>query len=215
MCKFRRNILNKIGSKKKAMIDWFELCASASFTLLVRTHVKRWQKVAYAGAPPWDERNEIIAAYIPEDSLVLDIGCGAQTLRKHLRPGCKYQPCDIIKSSPDVIFCDLNSGIYPDIKGSFDYVVCSGVFEYIHEPKEFLEKVPLLGRTMLMSYNPLLAGDSKFARLGNNWVNHLTKAELEMLFSELGLEWTVLHTDKLRYLIYSIRSVTGGRRLVV
>ena len=77
---------------------------------------------------------------------------------------------------------------------------------------EFLEKVPLLGRTMLMSYNPLSAGDSKFARLGNNWVNHLTKAELETLFSELGLEWTVLHTDKLRYLIYSIRSMTGDRR---
>ena len=211
----KTGLLKKIASKKKAMINWFALCASASVTLLVRTHVKRWQKVASAGRPPWDERNEIIAALIPENSRVLDIGCGAQTLRKHLRPGCKYQPCDIIKSSPDVIFCDLNSGIYPDIEGAFDYVVCSGVFEYIHKPNEFLGKIPPLGRTILMSYNPLPAGGSKFARLGNNWVNHLTKAELETMLDGRGLGWAVLHTDKLGYLIYSIRSMTGDGKIAL
>jgi hypothetical protein len=197
-------IIDKARLAKHRIIAWCQTFCSACATLLFRTHVNRWRKVAHAGRPPWDERNEIIAGFIPAGSSVLDIGCGAQTLRQYLKPGCKYQPSDVIQSSPDVIFCDFNAGVYPDTKAHFDYVVCSGVFEYIRKPAEFLKRVPLLGHTVLMSYNPLFPGGSKFARLGNNWVNHFTKSELENLFDQAGLNWTVLKTDQAQYLIYTL-----------
>jgi hypothetical protein len=55
-----------------------------------------------------------------------------------------------------------------------------------------------------MSYNPLYPGDSKLKRLGNGlgWINHFRKDELEVLFDNLGLKWTVLHVDELAYIIY-------------
>ena len=209
-------IINKIRSTKNAVINWSWICKEACVTLVVRTNVSRWKKVAYAGTPSasWDERNKIMAGFIPAGSSVVDIGCGAQPLKRHLAPGCKYQPCDVIKSTPDVIFCDLNRGIYPEVKERFDYVVCGGVFEYVRNPEEFLKKIPALGTTTLMSYCPLYPGDSKLKRLGNGWgwVNHFKREELESLFTEMGLKWSVLHIDKLQYLIYSLQPVSKAKR---
>jgi SAM-dependent methyltransferase len=173
--------------------------------MVLRTNTRRWKKVAFAGRPSWDGRNAIIASFIPAGSSVLDIGCGSQTLREHLSSGCKYQPSDIIKSSPDVIFCDLNAGIYPDTKELFDYVVCSGVFEYIRNPKEFFKRIPRLGHAVIISYNPHAPGGSKFSRLAHNWLNHFTKDDLLSLFSEMGLEWTVLHTSERGEIICCLR----------
>jgi hypothetical protein len=211
-----KRIINKIRSIKNVVFNWCRICAAACVTLVVRTHVRRWRKVAFAGTPSasWDERNKIIAGFIPAGSAVLDIGCGAQPLKRHLAAGCRYQPCDVIKSTPEVIFCDLNRGIYPDVKERFDYVVCGGVFEYVRKPEEFLKKIPTLGNTTLMSYCPLYPGDSKLKRLGNGWgwVNHFKREELENLFTEMGLKWSVLHIDRLQYLIYSIRP-TGETQL--
>ncbi len=180
---------------------WRAVC----ITLMLRTYVRRWQQVAQAGPPTWDERNAIIAKFIPAGSSVIDLGCGAQTLRNHLAPDCTYQPCDIVKSSPDVIFCDFNVGIYPEPGGIFDYVVCSGVLEYIWKPKEFLSRVPRLGHALLLSYNPRMKGESKFDRLAKHWVNHLDRDALEKMFDELGLGWKVVNVRSPNEYLYSIQ----------
>lgn len=208
--------MGKIRSAKNRIINWCRMCVSACETLLVRTNVQRWRKVALAGRPSWDGRNKIIAGYIPAGSSVLDVGCGAQTLKQYLKPNCRYQPCDVIKSTPEVILCDFNAGIYPEIRERFDHVVCSGVLEYIRRPKEFLEIISGYGRSIIISYNPLRENESKIGRLGNGWgwVNHFKKAELESLFDEIGLKWIVLHVDKLAYIIYSIeQGKSPGRTL--
>ena len=199
-------IARKIRSALSRITTWCRTCFAALVTLLVPTKTGLWRKIAFAGRPPWDERNKIIAGFIPAGSSVLDIGCGAQTLKQHLPPGCKYQPADLVKSSPHVILCDLNQGLYPDIREKFDYVVCSGVFEYVRRPEEFLRKIPVFGRSVLMSYCPLYPGDSKLQRLGNGygWINHFKKEELEALYDQMGLNWRVLHSDKQKYLIYLV-----------
>jgi hypothetical protein len=184
------------------------MCGLACMTLVRRTNTPVWEKVAFAGKPSWDDRNAIIAGFIPAGSSVLDVGCGAQTLKQHLSPGCKYQPADIIKSTPDVIFCDMNAGIYPQTDKMFDFVVCSGLFEYMRKPEEFLARIPRMGRTVIMSYCPLFEGGSKLERLGNGygWVNHYKKDELEALFTAMELQWSILHTDKQNYIIYSLQA---------
>ncbi len=200
-----KKILHRLRHEKNRLLDRLKIYQAALVTLLVPTKKRLWQKVAAAGPPAWDERNKIIAGFIPPGSSVLDVGCGAQTLKQYLKPGCRYQPCDVVKSTPDVIFCDFNAGIYPPVGEPYDYVVCSGVFEYIRKPEEFLGRVPLLGHATIMSYNLLPPGGSKLARLANGygWLNHFTLEELENLFKHIGLDWTTLADDeKLGYTIF-------------
>jgi len=106
-----------------------------------------------------------------------------------------------------VIFCDFNAGVYPDIREPFDYVVCSGVLEYIRQPRKFLQQVPRWGRAVVLSYSPMAPGDSKLNRLGNGWgwVNHLTREGIQKLFAEVGLDAALLHDDKLGFVIYLLK----------
>jgi len=172
--------------------------------------VRWWQKVARSGPPTWDERNIIIARFIPEGSSVLDLGAGAQTLRKHLKPGCVYQPCDIVKSSPDVLFCDFNRDIYPDPGRRFDVAVCSGLLEYVRKPRQFIPRIAAMADRLLLTYNPIQRNESKIERLAKNWVNHLSQEQLEQIFNEAGLKWKIVNRREPHEMMYEIMS-SGAR----
>jgi len=159
---------------------------------LVKTDTRRWEKVSRE-VPPWDDRNRAIAAFIPEGASVLDLGSGAQTIRRHLKRGCKYQPCDIIQSSPDVIHCDFNSGVYPVLPTKYDYVICSGILEYMREPAKFIFEIRSYGRKCILCYNTYNPQQFVIERLGKGWVNHLQESELEQFFSTNNFAFRVLH----------------------
>jgi hypothetical protein len=179
---------------------------NAAVTLAVPTHKRRWKKVSQNPAPHWDWRNKIISGLVPAGSSVLDLGCGAQTLRRHLDPTCRYQPSDVIVSTPDVIFCDFNAGVYPAVKETYDFVICSGLFEYIRKPEEFLQRVPPLGRTMIFTYSPAVPGQTRLHRLSVNWVNHFTREEMEALLERNGLRWEALYTHDQAETIYRVQA---------
>lgn len=160
-------------------------------TVLAETDTRRWRDVA-GEIPTWDERNRLFAAQIPENSTVLDLGSGAQTLKRHLKPGCDYQPCDIIKSSDDVLLCDLNAAVYPAVEQAYDYTVCSGVLEYMRRPREFLAILSFFGKEMLVSFAPFQEGDTKLRRASEGWVNHFTQPQLEGLLDTLGFCWSAV-----------------------
>jgi len=183
---------------------------SALTTLVVRTNVRRWEKAAREKEPCWDERNRIIATFIPEASSVVDLGAGAQTLKHYLKSGCEYQPCDIVKSSPDIIVCDFNSGIYPSLSRRYDYVVCSGVFEYMRRPSQFLSKIRQYGKRIILSYVPAGQAIGPFERLARGWVNHLTSQQLEALFSTNGLHWKLLCRQDNSETIYELKSTNSS-----
>jgi len=187
----------------KRALKWCRSILAAARALMVRTDTGRWESVARED-PPWDERNRIIAGFIPAHSAVLDLGSGAQTLRKHLAPDCQYQPCDIIRSSPDVIYCDFNAGIYPALPRKYDYVICSGVFEYIRDPAHFISQVRNYGRKALFSFNPYDPAQSVVDRLACGWLNHLSESQLERLFSSHGLTWRILHRKDLTPVVQEI-----------
>lgn len=176
---------------------------NAAITLTVRTHKRRWAKVAKQD-PPWDARNRLIVSFIPENSSVVDIGSGAMTIKRHLKPACRYQPCDVVQSTPEVILCDFNAAVYPALTEKYDYVICSGVLEYIKDPADFLFRVSRFGKKVLLSYNPLLEGQTKLYRLGNNWVNHLKRPELENLIKGAGLTFELLNVSTDQELLYEL-----------
>jgi len=177
-------------------------------TLLLKTDVRKWQSVAKAGPPTWDERNMIIARHIPPGSSVLDLGAGAQTLRNYLPAGCTYQPCDVVANTPDVIYCDFNRGIYPQPQTRCDYVVCSGILEYIRKPKLFLSRVTALAPKLLLSYNPVFEPESKVDRLEKGWLNHLSEQQLQAMFDELGVKWKIVNRREPNEVLFLIERQT-------
>lgn len=72
----------------------------------------------------------MIARYIDPGSRVLDLGAGSSALRGVLPEKCEYQPCDIV-GGPEVLRCDLNRGLWPQVTKIYDVAVVSGVLEYI------------------------------------------------------------------------------------
>jgi hypothetical protein len=120
-----------------------------------------------------------------------------------LKAGCHYQPCDLVKSSDDVLLCDFNAGAYPTTERDYDYVVCSGVLEYIRAPRAFLARIARPGRRLILSYAVTRPDDSRWRRLSEGWVNGYTQSELERLFDALGFQWR--HTGAWgRQAIYTI-----------
>lgn len=175
-------------------------------TLVRRTDVARWTRNA-SQVPDWDDRNIQIANFIQDNRSVLDLGAGAQTLRSHLKRGCRYQPCDLVKSSPDVILCDFNRGIFPDISPqSFDYVVCSGVLEYIWDPEGFIARIRNYGSRLIVTYRVHQPGDSIARRLATGWVNHMTGDQINKLFTMFGLSTEVIATRAPAEYIFQVHS---------
>jgi hypothetical protein len=182
---------NRLTRILRRAVEFSLTPVNATITMCLRTHKSRWAKVA-TEVPSWDERNKLIAGFIPENVSVVDLGSGARTLKLHLKPGCEYQPCDVVQSAPEVLLCDFNSAIYPNLTRHYDYVVCSGILEYMRDPADFLSRIQTYGETILLSYNPLFPAETKVSRLGKGWVNHFTLPQLETLFGTAGLKSHVL-----------------------
>jgi len=146
---------------------------------------RRWRRVAYE-LPAWDGRNALIASLVPRGSAVLDLGCGSQTLKNHLDAPSRYVPCDLIPR-PGVIEIDLDRNVWPDVDGAFDYVVMSGVLEYLKAPSAALCRVHDFAPALITSYQDLRPDINKITRrMRHGWVNHMTLADVLGAFLDAG-----------------------------
>jgi hypothetical protein len=162
------------------------LCSAA--TPWQKTDYRRWRNNPQA-IPSWDDRNRRVAALIPDGSRVIDIGAGAQTLKTYLGGKCRYQPCDLVKSSSDCLLCDFNKNLYPEVAGTYDYVVISGVLEYVKEPRVFLSNTLRYGEATILTYSPWDGTfASKLRRISAGWINHLRSCDLERIFMDLSIQ---------------------------
>jgi hypothetical protein len=199
--------LKQVASLVRGSLNATMVPFRAALRSQLRTDKRRWSKVA-TEVPPWDQRNKLIGALIPAGSSVLDLGCGAMTLKGWLPPGCVYQPCDVVQSAPEVILCDFNEGLYPALDRQFDYVVCSGVLEYMRAPLEFLQRISGYGSKVILSYNPVRAGEGKMARLAGGWLNHMSQPELESLFRDAGLGFKLVLTRDAIEVTYELAKIS-------
>src|SRR4051794_33128188 len=150
----------------------------------------RWVSTARE-RPRWDERNRMIAAYVPLGSAVVDIGAGAQSLREHLPPGCDYQPCDIVPGE-GVLPCDIDNGQWPDLGRKYEIAVCSGVLEHMTDIEPVLRGLPSVARRALVTYCDRGRGQRIATRVAQGWQNHLTLPELRRILDRLDGDWRFL-----------------------
>ena len=154
---------------------------------------------------------ELIAQLIPQDSRVLDLGCGdGELLRMLIRKGCtgtgvEIEPSELVaalRAGVDVIDLDLNSQLGQFADDSYDVVILSRTLQNVHKPRDVLEQISRIAVHCVVSM-PNFAHWSSRARLITGrmpmskdlpypWydtpnLHYPSLKDLEPLFRSLGL----------------------------
>jgi 2-polyprenyl-3-methyl-5-hydroxy-6-metoxy-1,4-benzoquinol methylase len=148
------------------------------------TDYEKWRDASQTWGAQNPSRAQYTASIIPEDVSVLDIGAGSMILRQHLKPSCRYTPCDIHDRGEGCLVADLNKGEFPP--GRYDWITMVGVLEYIVDVGATLRKASQSASHVLCSYNLYDPdGEPSELRASRGWLNHITAAEmLDIIRSE-------------------------------
>lgn len=153
----------------------------------------------------------LIAQLIPQDSRVLDLGCGdGELLQMLIRKGCtgtgvEIEPAELVaalRAGVDVIDLDLNSQLGEFADDSYDVVILSRTLQNVQKPREVLEQISRIAVHCVVSM-PNFAHWSSRARLVTGrmpmskdlpypWydtpnLHYTSLKDLEPLFVSLGL----------------------------
>lgn len=156
-----------------------------SLYFLKKTDLRRWSQMRNLDHE-WDERTILMAKMIPAGSRVLEFGAARLVLKRHLADGCVYTPSDLVARSEDTLVCDLNRRPLPDF-GSQDFLVFSGVLEYIFDLEALVRDLAPRTANFLVSYEPA-TGDDMGERVRYGWVNNYRLADFEKLFTDRGFQ---------------------------
>jgi hypothetical protein len=98
--------------------------------------------------PHWSRRNKLIAEELLEpNKTVLDLACGAKDLLKYYTPR-DYLGVDIVETADLII--DLDKDF--QLPSGWDYVVNSGILEYVDDVDCYLKKIQDLGNEYVFSW---------------------------------------------------------------
>ncbi len=189
------------------------LHAKSFFASPLSYAMSRWQHAKMLGLyrwsnaesldDQWDERTALMAGMVAPDSSILEFGAGKEHLRKFLPQGCIYQPSDIIARSPNTLICDLNTS-FPELDEKVDYIVFSGVVEYVHDVQRVMHLVRASCNACLVSYASTDALECMTTRMRSGWVNHLSRNSFETILKNAN--FTILEKRVWRGQdIYSLR----------
>jgi hypothetical protein len=133
-----------------------------------------WVKPETIVGHGWQYRAYTAAAWIPQNSIVLDLGCGDMALEKELPSGCTYIPSDIVARDERTIVCNLNKQHLPELKVT--HVTVLGVLEHLiyYNHRFFVGELEKLACPIIISYH--------FDRWDERWQRRLTRGEFADLF---------------------------------
>lgn len=91
----------------------------------------------------WPGRARLAARYIRPGSSVIDLGAGAEGLKRFLPRDCEYTPVDL----PTF---DMNAGLWPH--GRWDVAVMLGVIERANDPGDAMRHIHMIAPRALITY---------------------------------------------------------------
>lgn len=147
----------------------------------------------------WESRTQQAAAFVPNNSRVIEFGAATRILERYLDPSCTYTPSDIVDRGPGTFVCDLNERPLPDLGDGYDVAVIMGVLEYITDVPAVVDWLAKYVPRIVVSY---AAADSKrslrgrlgsFGRLSGGWMNNYREAEFRSIFLNRG--YTAVHEE--------------------
>ncbi|MDQ3268511.1 MAG: methionine biosynthesis protein MetW [Pseudomonadota bacterium] len=103
-----------------------------------------------------------IAAWIPEDASVLDLGCGDGSLLRYLQGTSKVQGYGVEISDDNIVACirnqvnviqgDLESGLSGFESNAFDYVILSQTLQATRHTEPLMQEMLRVGREGIVSF---------------------------------------------------------------
>lgn len=154
---------------------------------------------------------ELIAQLIPQDSRVLDLGCGnGELLRMLIRKGCagtgvEIEPGQLVaalRSGVDVIDLDLNTQLGEFADDSYDVVILSRTLQNVQKPRDVLEQISRIAvhcvvsmpnfahwssRARLLTGHMPMSKDLPYPWYDTPNIHYTSLRDLEPLFRSLGL----------------------------
>lgn len=136
---------------------------------------KRWEK-STSFYESWDERTRLLVAPIKPHSTVLEFGAGRLVVENMLPEQCTYLHSDIVKRREDTLVLDLNETL--PVFQSVDYMIFSGVLEYVKDIPKLLEHCSKYTSHMLLSYAGTDKIASKKERRYHGWISDLSHEDI-------------------------------------
>ena len=159
-----------------------------------QTLMRRWDNLPLETSD-WTVRALKAAAFLTDCEAVVDLGCGTMILERYLLPTTRYLPVDVVAHRDErTMIVDFNREAPPALDSNA--AACLGLLEYLFDVKAFLGSLGQCYRILVVSYNPLEAGNSLTDRRSHAWVNDFPRDHLEELYAATG--WEIVKTAQIR-----------------
>lgn len=156
------------------------------YKVVGKSDVSRWklQTNLYAD---WEDRTAVMSQWIPENSSIMEFGCGNMALKKYLPSSCQYFPSDLVSRDSDTFLVDLNQSLPLALPKQHVYFF-SGVLEYIYDLERLIQASAKSCQSMILSYAPYTGNeaDSILERRAEGWVNDYSREEIISLVNKYG-----------------------------
>jgi hypothetical protein len=187
-------MIKKIKNKFLSLRAKYSRTFKTTFNKSVKqSDYDRWSKEKSLFSS-WDERTQLLANQILPNSTVFEFGAAKLALKEMLPEGCTYLHSDIVKRAKDTLVIDLNKE-YPKLP-QVDYIVFSGVLEYVFEVKELLIHLSQFTNHFVFSYAITNVFPEKSNRRSHGWVSDLSEASILAIADEMKWSYTIIGTWK-------------------
>lgn len=166
-----------------------------------RSDYTRWSKKSSL-FESWDERTKILASNILPKATVFEFGAARLVLKRYIPQDCTYLHSDIVARDNETIVIDLNRNL-PDLPKS-NYVVFSGVLEYVNDVEKVLKHCSKFTEEILFSYAVLDNYSNVDTRRYNGWVSDLSKKQLDVIATNINWELRFIENWK-GQLLFSLK----------
>ena len=174
--------------KERLLEDGFDEKQIISYNLFLQKNIV-WADLE--DSIDWDLMKpsvELFSKWIGiETGSVVDYGAGQMYLKRFLRSDVQYFPVDYIRRFDETIVCDLNTGIFPELRT--DAAICNGVLEFLVTPDELLKHIcKMTSRIIIISYMTVDKFPNIDGRRTSGYVSDLTECNILDVLAQGGFQ---------------------------
>lgn len=139
------------------------------------TNKTRWSSLKYS----WKERIDAMTKFLSKNVSVLDIGSGCKYLKTHVEE-VNYYCLDLKEATYNYDLNTMQDEEWNKIVAC-DYIVCSGVLEYVRNLDAFIANISQKATNFVVSYAS--SDFNKHNRSIGGWLNCHSIADIIKMFS--------------------------------